>query len=126
MARHAQPREIAEIKGATKHNPQRYKGEVPKAAFALGEPPSDMAERASAVWFELATYAAAGVLTCADRLVLELTCNLIAEYRACPPDFPAAKIGHLIGCLARLGMTPADRQKLASVGPAAANPFDDF
>lgn len=126
MARHRQPLEVAEAKGLTRHDPQRYRNTPPKAAFALGQAPDSMSDEARAVWFELDSYAAAGVLTCADRLLLELCSNLVAEYRQCPADFPAAKIGHLIGCLARLGMTPADRQKLTTAKPETTNPFDGF
>jgi hypothetical protein len=126
MPRHTQPREVAEAKGAVRHNPQRYRNTPPKAAFALGEPPAHMGDAAKAVWFELDTYAAKGVLTCADRLLLEVAANLIAEYRMSPRDFVTARVGQLISCLGRLGMTPADRQKLSVPDAEKTNPFDNF
>jgi hypothetical protein len=126
MPRHAQPREVAEAKGLVKHNPQRYRNTPPKAAFALGNPPEHMLSEARAVWFELDTYAAAGVLTCADRLVLELASNMIAEYREHPAAYPATKIGQLVGLLGRLGMSPADRQRLSVPKAETTNPFEAF
>lgn len=126
MTRHRQPLEVATAKGLVRHNPQRYRNTPPKAAYSLGTAPDHLGEEAKAVWFELDSYAAAGVLTCADRLLLELTCNLVADYRRDPDGFVTARIGQLISCLARLGMTPADRQKLSVAAPEKTNPFEDF
>ena len=41
-----------------------------------------------------------------------------------PWDFSAARMGHLIGVLARLGLSPADRQKVGMPGKSDTNPFD--
>lgn len=126
MPRHTQPREVAELKGALKHDPQRYRNEIPKAAYALGEPPASMSEAARAIWFELETFALVGVLNCADRYILELTANLVADYRTGPDTFPTARVSALISCLGRLGMTPADRQKLGAEKVKTDNPFNEF
>ena len=77
-------------------------------------------------WLELTTYAPTGVLAGADRLTLEVGAQLLAQFRQDGDDFPANKIGHLIGILARLGMSPADRQKLGTEKKEAGNPFDSF
>lgn len=126
MARHAQPRELAELKGATKHDPQRYKPEVPKHDRPLGAMPDHLTSEAKTVWFEVEEYLLPGVMTAADRLVMEMLCELLAEFRKCPKEFPSNKLGHLIGCLARFGMSPADRQKLGTEKPKEGNPFDQF
>lgn len=126
MARHPQPIELAKLKGANKRNPQRYRAEVPKSGHALGRAPDHLSAAAKAVWFELETYALKGTLTGADRLVMETTSVLVSQFRADPVGFQAAKIGHMIGCLARLGLTPADRQKLGTVKAPEGNPFDEF
>lgn len=126
MARHAQPRQVAELKGADKKNPQRYRLEPPKTALPLGTAPEHMTDAAKAVWFELETYAPNGVLAGADRLMLETAAVLVAEFRANTAEFPAAKMGHMIGILARLGMSPADRQKLGTEKQAEDNPFNAF
>lgn len=126
MARIAQPREVAELKGATRHDPQRYKKQPAKSEFPIGQAPDHLSETEKAVWFELETYAAKGVLTGGDRMLLEVTCVLVAQFRLDPKEFAAARLGHLIGCLARLGLTPADRQKVGLDKPAEGNPFDEF
>lgn len=126
MARHRQPRELAALKGADKRNPQRYKKQTPEAEFPLGDVPARLGAEEKAAWFELETFALKGVLTGADRLVLELTARLVAQMRSESREFPAAKMGHLIGCLARLGLTPADRQKLGTEKPSEGNPFNEF
>ena len=126
MARHAQPVELAKLKGADKKHPERYRKEVPVSDHALGSAPEHLNEAAKAVWFEIETYALKGVLTGSDRFVMEIASTLIAEYRSNPPDFKAAKYGHMVSCLARLGLTPADRQKLGTAKPAEGNAFDEF
>ena len=55
-----------------------------------------------------------------------MTSVLVAQFRADKEGFPAAKIGHLIGCLARLGLTPADRQKIGTEKPKDENAFNTF
>jgi len=124
MGRIPQPREVAELKGATRHDPQRYRKEPAKSEYALGQPPDYMAADAKAAWFELETYTAKGVLTGGDRMVLELTASLIAHFRRDPEGFSSSKTAQLIGCLARLGLTPADRQKIGFEKPKDENPFD--
>jgi len=126
VARHKQPRELAELKGATKKDPQRYKKEAPTTGKALGKPPAHLPEDVVTVWKELEKCSLPGVLTSADRFVLEVAASLLVEFRANRADFKAAKYSHLIGCLARLGLTPADRQKLGTEKTREGNPFDEF
>lgn len=127
MARHPQPREVAELKGATKHDPQRYRKQPPKVEQPLGNAPAHLTDEAKAVWFEVETFAPKGILKGADRIALEMLANLLAEYRKAPTEFAVGKYTHLIGCLARLGMTPADRQKLGvEKQEDEGNEFDKF
>lgn len=123
MARIAQPREKAELKGQHKRNPQRYKSTPPKSASPLGNAPDHMNEEAKAIWFELETFSIPGVLTQADRYFMEFACNLIQEYRKCPEEFTTSRFTPMYSALARLGMSPADRQKLAVEKPKDENPF---
>lgn len=112
MARHKQPREVAELKGAHKKNPQRYRSAPPKNDKALGKPPTHLSLDAKNIWFELQKIAPPGVLTASERIAFEMLSNLLAEYRAKPAEFPTGKYSHVISLLARLGMTAADRQRL--------------
>lgn len=126
MARHKQPAELAKLKGAEKKNPQRYRKEAPKTGKPLGKPPTDFPEDLTVAWKELEKCALPGVLTSSDRFVMEVAASLLAEFRTNRAEFKAAKYSHLIGCLARLGLTPADRQKLGTEKPQEGNPFDEF
>jgi phage terminase small subunit len=116
---------LAELKGATRKHPERYRKELPEAG-PLGEMPGHLSKEAKAVWFELEAYALAGVLTGADRMLLETAAVLVAQFRKNPEEMPANKMGHMIGCLARLGMTPADRQKLGTEKLKEDDPFRNF
>lgn len=112
MARHKQPLELAKLKGADRKDPQRYPPTVPKNTSKLGAPPRHLKPKARAAWLELEKMALPGVLTAAERIIIEIGANLLSEYREEPADFRPGKYTHLIGILARLGMTPTDRQKL--------------
>jgi hypothetical protein len=134
MGRHSQPDEIAKLKGADKHNPQRYRNIVPKSGWPLGEPPAEMSDEAQACWFEISAKAIPGVLTFSDTILLEMASDLLAEYRlvrAVPfEDRPKGMRFHstdktiLIGLLARFGMSPSDRTKLGIEKPK--DDGDDF
>lgn len=126
MGVHAQPREVAKLKGADKVHPERYRKEVPKHETPLGSMPAHLTEKAKAVWFELEAYALPGVLTASDRLVMETLAELVSEFRVCPAEFPTARIQAMLSCMGRLGMSPADRQKLGTEKAKEANPFDAF
>ena len=127
MARHKQPRELAELKGAHKHDPQRYKNTPPKNKHGLGDPPAHMEEKAKEIWYELLSHALPGVLTASERFVFEILSNLMAEYRADPKGFATMKYSTMIGCLAKLGLSPTDRQKLGvTKDDKPANEFEDF
>lgn len=121
MARHPQPREMAELTGATAKDPQRYK-DSSKSELPLGPAPGYMTDEQKACWDELSFYAIPGVLTGADKQILEVVSNLLAEYRQEPKDFAIGKYTHLIGGLARLGMTPSDRRHIEVEKPKD----DDF
>ena len=126
MARHKQPLELAELKGAIKGNPQRYNGEAAKASTPLGNPPERMSEEGKACWFELSTYSLDGVMTGAHRHTLEMMSNLLAEYLDDPREFAIGKYTHLIGLFARFGLTPADQQKFTTDKPKDDDPYSNL
>lgn len=125
MPTHRQPVELAKLKGADKVHPERYRKEVPKSG-PLGSIPDHLTSEAKAVWFELESYALPGVLTASDRLVMETLSNLVSDFRKAPSEFPTARIQAMLSCMGRLGMSPADRQKLGTEKPKEGNPFDEF
>ncbi len=125
MGRHKKPLELAMLTGAVKKDPQRYRKKIPKSEFPLGKPPTGMIEGADVAWHEITAACAAGVLTMTDRIILEITANLLAEYRSDPPGFAVGKLRHLIGCFARLGMSPSDRAGLG-VAEQPSGEYDNY
>lgn len=122
MARHAQPREVADLKGSYKKHPERYRKEPPKSGKPLGKPPKHLLDAAEQAWKEIEKQCLPGVMTGADRFILEIASNLLAEYRSNPAEFAVGKYAHLIGSLARMGLSPGDRQKL---GVTPESPEDE-
>ncbi len=112
MPRHTQPREVAELKGAVAHDPQRYRNNPPKSKLPLGNAPDWMDEAEAMAWVDFCTHIPPGVLTETDRMTLEMGSVLMAEFRELRRDFKVSKVAQLISIFGRFGMTPADRQKL--------------
>jgi hypothetical protein len=103
MPRVARPRQIAELTGAVRHNPQRYPQEP--ATAELGDPPEHLSPASRAVWDELVAAAVPGVLRSPDRVLLEITCDSLVQFREDPHRFPVTKLKVLRQCFARLGLT---------------------
>ena len=117
--RHPTPLPIAELRGRTKRNPGRYKTRQAKSNLPVGTAPDHLSEAAKLVWLEIESHAIAGVLTAPHRLLLEMTANLVAEYRVDPAAFPTPRVAQLRGALASLGLTPVDQQRLGLEKPEA-------
>ena len=112
---------MAELKGAVQKNPQRYRTEIPKSNKPLGAYPKKPVTDPRECWNELAAVAIPGVLTSSDRLMMEVLSDLIAEYRLNPVKFKPAKMTHMIGIMARFGMSASDRNKLGVSKPEAGS-----
>lgn len=127
-----------EASGSFEHDPQRRaarEGE-PEPTGPLGDPPDSLTALQREAWQEIAGNAAPGVLTNADRVLVEMYCRLAARMRGelTPDGYPnplkAAEYSLLVTILGRMGMTPSDRARM-KVPPApgkrkAANTFDDL
>lgn len=120
--------ETAKLTGAEKKNPARYRKDYVPDTGPLGEAPANLTPGAKVVWFEISTYMPAHLLMAADRLALEGTCELMAEFREDPRAFQSARYSVLMSALGKLGGTPMDRLRLAT--PKAKeekkDPFADF
>lgn len=113
MPRPRTPTPILEATGALTHDSKRYASRTtePMPTGDLGTPPKHPTTAQKKTWKELAVTAPAGVLTSADRWIVETAVILMTKIRTA--SFTAADIGHLRSCLASLGMTPADRSRVS-------------
>lgn len=108
-----QPLEIAKLKGAVKHDPQRYRNVPSGSPMEIGQPPEGMRQGAKVIWFELLGCAPPGVVTASERVHLELAANFMLEYRNDPFNFSAAKVAQLNNAIQQLGMGSVARRKIA-------------
>lgn len=100
--------------GADLKNPGRFRGRRgPVRTYPLGDPYRDMPEPEQAFWREFASNLP--WLRGHHRLFLRLTCHLAARNEAGTLGVTAQRL--LVQCLAKLGATPTDEGKLASVDP---------
>jgi phage terminase small subunit len=118
------PAALLEMSGQLKHNPARYehRQHEPKPTNALGNAPKHLTKEQKSCWKELSKLAPAQVLKDCDRWLVELACVLMAKLRA--GTISIGESAQLLGCLSRMGLTPADRSRVA-VAPQA-NDQDTF
>lgn len=112
MPRPRTPLSIAEDTGALDHNPKRFadRVNVPQPEGPIGDPPEFFDDYQKAIWKEVVALPAKGVLTSADRLLVETTVYLVAMQRI--GDIKPVDRGHLRACLGSMGLTPADRTRV--------------
>lgn len=111
MARPRTPTAVLELTGAFQKDPQRRREGEPVTNGPLGDPPASFTEDLLEIWQELVSLVPANVLARADRWTVELACRMMALLRQ--GDFKAAELNILLSCLSRMGLTPADRSKIA-------------
>lgn len=117
------PTEVLERRGSFDVHPERRRDVGPKNDRPLGPAPARLKGKQLEAWNELVAAAPAGVLTAGDRAIVELAARLLAtSWRA---RLKGGEISQLRGCLASLGLTPADRSRVhAPTKPDAGD--DDF
>lgn len=126
MGRTPQPLEVAKLKGATRHDPQRYRDAPSGSSMDIGKPPEHMHQGAQKVWYEILGCVPPGVVTASERMLVESLANLIVEYRSDPFSFPAAKHGVMDRKMGELGMGAASRRKIAVEKAPKENSFAAF
>lgn len=96
-------------------DPQRRRDEEPEANGPLGAPPESFSDELIVVWNELEGIVPDNVLARADRWTVELSCRMMLALRK--GNFRAAELNILLSCLSRMGLTPADRSRIAVPKP---------
>jgi phage terminase small subunit len=129
MARPRTPSAKLELNGSFDKDAKRRRVD-PVASGPLGKAPIHFDKSERDVWDELKKIALPGVLTNADRWLVELACRLMARQRK-------EGIGGRYGLnngetsilekfISKMGMTPSDRAKLAVPPPKSEKEEDDF
>ena len=118
MARPRTPTNVLDMRGAFTHNPGRLRDrqDEPQSDNPLGPAPAYFNVDQLAAWAEIERIAPQGVLTDADRLVVEIAAHLLAAFRTHGAIMETAKIGRLESLLGRLGLSPVDRSKVTNSG----------
>ena len=125
MPRPRTPTSQLELKGAVRHDPSRYSERKDEPAFngPVGDPPPHLDPARRAIWTELVDTVPADVLQKSDRIILELATTLTHALRN--GELNVAAIAQLRQTLASLGMTPADRSRVAAAPkPNESDPTD--
>lgn len=127
MPRPRTPLPIAEATGAIEKNKKRFEGrdKVPLPQGPIGEPPNYFDDVDRDLWREVVELPAPGILTSADRLLVEITVKLLRRLRLIEYAEPeegrqrqqitpltGVEMGHLRACLGSMGCTPADRTRV--------------
>ncbi len=128
MPAHRKPTALLKGSGSFDHNRGRYADRLaePPPTGPLGPPPKHFDKAHGGLWRELAAAAPPGVLTNSDRIAVELACCLLHQQRAGTAS--AAALAQLTTLLGKMGMTPADRNKVQAAAPQPAedDPWSSF
>jgi len=114
MGRPRKPTAVLELTGAFRKNPQRKRTEPP-ATGPLGVPPEHFTGEQAVVWHELAAVCPPGVLTRADRVLVEIAVVLMLRFRKQGTYMRRGYFNLLVSVLSRMGMSPADRSRVGIV-----------
>ena len=125
MPRPLTPTEVLSVRGAFVKHPERKRPIGPKSKRPLGDPPDYFDEFEAAIWRETVGNCAAGVLTSADRVSMELISLSLAKVRRREP-LSGAERGQMTALLSRMGMTPADRSRIHADPEPEKSQFDEF
>jgi len=108
-----------ELRGSFAHDPARGRARAgePVPTTPLGDPPSRLDAQERAAWAEISATCCPGVLTGADRLVLELASRLLAESWDVGREFKDSRRRQLHMLLGSFGMNPSDRSRVTAVQP---------
>lgn len=126
MPAHRKPTAKLKRSGALRKNPKRYadRQKEPRPNGPIGKPPECLTDAQVACWNEIIANSTPGVLTKADRLIVELAARTLATIRS-KGKIIAFQLQQLRAILSSLGMTPADRSRVgAPDAPSPKSPWD--
>src|SRR5688572_11469254 len=109
MARPRTPTNVLDMRGAFKNHPERRKDREnePVVLEPVGPPPETFSEDQKKAWKDITERCAAGVLTRADSISVEIAAGLLARHRLMP--LTGTDLSQLNSLLGKFGMNPSDR-----------------
>ncbi|MBS9781466.1 MAG: hypothetical protein KGV56_03130 [Gammaproteobacteria bacterium] len=133
MARPRKPTKLKELNGSAAINPGRINKNEPKPTTPLSTAPSYFTKKEKQAWEDITSRIIDGVAFDCDFVHIELAAKLLASIRNPDKDDKGRPIvvvsayAQLASLLAKLGMNPADRQKI-SIEPSKKekDPWADF
>lgn len=126
MPAHKMPTAVLEARGSFKKDPQRRPKAEPEPTGGIGPAPKHMSELESAVWDELVSNCAPGVLANMDKMHFEITVKLAVKMRYEWEKMSCAEMSQLTKNLGLMGMNPVDRSRVHAKPQKKQNPFDRF
>lgn len=128
MPRPRKPTNVLELSGAFRKNPSRgrARSNEPRPTDDVGPPPGRLGADVTEAWNELVAMAHPGTLSSSDRAFMEYAAKVWLAVKSSDEIDPKLGI-RFEAVIARLGMSPADRSRVAVRKPKSEeNPFAEF
>jgi hypothetical protein len=119
MSRPRTPTNVLTLKGAFGKHPERARARAdePQPHGEVGPAPKHLSVKERACFEEIVGMCPPGVLGASDRLVLEHGARILAQLRRNRTYVDTRLMTRFEAVLGRLGLTPADRSRVATIKP---------
>ena len=122
MANPRKPTSLKVLQGT--YRKDRANPNEPKPTNEIGNAPEFFTENQSVIWSEIVETVPKGVLTCMDRVWLEMGVTLIEKSRL--NTINSSERSSLLNVLGKMGMNPSDRSRVSVAPEPAFNEWDDM
>lgn len=125
MPNRHKPTKVLELSGAFAKNPSRRRTGTVTDSRPVGDAPEHLTDEVKEMWRELVQEAPAGLLAQSDRVTLEVTANLLVEFREQGADMKTMRLNLLVRLLGMIGCNPQTRASmdLPATPEPENNPF---
>jgi hypothetical protein len=124
MGRNRLPSSIQDTKGYFEKHPDRARPNEPRPTKPLGAPPKHLTDDQKKLWQEFKRKVLPGVAFDSDSWAVEQIVKLMDRFRK--DTLSEAGANRLMNLMARFGMSPADRAKVAASVEAPKDEMDEY